>query len=128
MDIERVLLFRHDFLVSKKMFEKDPEWTSGAGFANWKLYGTFKTEYANARKVFLERRRHERTAAALAAAEAEIARLRAALEKASLIAAEGRYWANQSGSRHRFDEIMKLASGALFDVQTLNPDANHENG
>jgi hypothetical protein len=81
-----------------------------------------RNDYLRLRQVWNE------PAAALAAAEAEVARLRAALDKASLIAAEGRYWANQSGSRHRFDEIMKLASGALFAVQTLNPEATHENG
>ena len=80
MDAKRVLTCRYDFLLAKKAIDDDPEWANEYAFLNWNAYCISKAEYVATRKIFLERRRHERTAAARAAAEAEVARLRAALE------------------------------------------------
>lgn len=63
----------------------------------------------------------ERTAAALAAAEAEVARLRAALDEINGIAANGGQWSVEQAAKQRF-YIIATARAAL------NPEATHENG
>ncbi len=69
MDIQEVLHDREVFLIALWYFE---------GNADLPVVIMQRIRYRNSRSEYLERRRRERTAAALAAAEAEVARLRAA--------------------------------------------------
>jgi hypothetical protein len=89
---------------------------------------SLRDDYIYRRQGYLERRRHERTAAALAAAEAEVARLRAALVTTFGYANYmTRYYGINphmlSGSFS--DDLRNLMS---IIGTALNPEATHENG
>lgn len=87
MDVQKVLGTREVFWFSKKQFEVNPMWDDDSELANWKLYHIAHYTYALHREAFLEyRRATRRTVTALAAAEAEIARLRAVMKDAGAIA------------------------------------------
>jgi len=80
VSIQMLLDTRKSMFSARNLFWSDPQWGDDSECANWRVYLEVHDAYATWRREYLLRRRHERTAAALAAAEAEVARLRAALE------------------------------------------------
>ncbi len=104
-------------------------WSSSDNYwHNWREYNDAHYMYSMRRREFLSNRRHERTAAALAAANAEIARLRAALVTTfGYVNYMTRYYGINphmlSGSFS--DDLRNLVS---IIGTALNPEANHENG
>lgn len=77
---QQLLTIRKAMFSARNLFWSDPQWGDDSECANWSVYHKVHYSYTLCRREYLLQRRHERTAAALAAANAEIARLRAALE------------------------------------------------
>jgi hypothetical protein len=87
MDAFTVLAARRDFITSQRLLSEDA--------LNWPIFCTNYLHYIATRTAFLEHRRHVRalarlrvTAAALAEAETEVARLRSVLVEIKLLEIE----------------------------------------
>ena len=130
MDIQKVLELRNDFHVTLRVLRDMRNPFSVGAIQEREDLEREIDAYRVSRAAFLERRRHERTAAARAAAEAEVARLRAALDKIidgseiatrrhDLLQIKDVLW---RGEMNGWKAAAEIAWSALY------PEATHENG
>ncbi len=126
MDIEKVLELRRDWQITLKVVNNVSHPASFAAISEALNLQSEIEAYREARNDYMahreERRRRIRTAAALAAAEAEVARLRSALQTIFDLASDpdvGDFW-------HDTEELAASIEDAAYTA--LNPEATHENG
>lgn len=130
MDIEKVLELRRDWQITLKVVNNVSHPASFAAISEALNLQSEIEAYREARNDYMahreERRRRIRTAAALAAAEAEVARLRAALDKfTTSILTTPSYLPEALWCAHIAAENARASVGlpAIVDEES-----NHENG